>query len=190
MKKLFSFVLSLACLTVFAQTKPNESISFPPPDASPADIVYYPLNVAKAKIGGVEKPIIKIIFSRPQLKGRVIFGVLEEYGKVWRLGANENTEITFFKKALIDGKKIKPGTYSLFAIPEKDKWTIILNKQINRWGAFSYDQTKDVVRKEVTVKSMPKSLEYLSMTFVKAANGANLAVAWGKTLVELPIVFP
>ncbi|MET4081041.1 hypothetical protein ABIB40_000986 [Pedobacter sp. UYP30] len=190
MKKILSFVFFLAYLTVSAQNKPNEIVSFPPADASPADILYYPINAAKTKTDGEEKPIIKVIYSRPQLKGRVIFGVLEEYGKVWRLGANENTEITFFERALIAGKKIKPGTYSLFAIPRKDKWTIILNKQINKWGAFTYDSTKDVLRAEVPVKALPKPLEYLSLTFVKTQLGANLEIGWDKTLVELPIDLP
>lgn len=189
MKKLLSFLFCFTCLTVCAQNKPNETISFPPADASPADILYYPINSAKAKTDGEETPIIKIIYSRPQLKGRIIFGVLEQYGKVWRLGANENTEITFFEKVNIAGKKIRPGTYSLFAIPEKDKWTIILNRQINKWGAFTYDQTKDVIRTEVPVKALPKALEYLSLTFVKTTPGANLEIGWDKTLVELPVVF-
>ncbi|WP_457270705.1 DUF2911 domain-containing protein [Pedobacter sp. UYEF25] len=190
MKKLLSIIFFLAYLTVSAQNKPVETLSFPPPDASPADILYYPLNAAKAKTDGEDKPFIKIIYSRPQLKGRVIFGVLEEYGKVWRLGANENTEITFFEKASINGQRIRTGTYSLFAIPEKDKWTIILNKQVNKWGAFTYDQTKDIIRVEVPVNTLPKSLEYLSLTFVKSEIGANLEIAWGKTQVELPITFP
>lgn len=188
-KKLLFFVFCFVYFGVSAQTSVSENLSFPSPDASPADILYYPINAAKAKNEGEEKPIIKIIYSRPQVKGRVIFGMLEQYGKVWRLGANENTEITFFTKVNVVGKNIKPGTYSLFAIPEKDKWTIIINRQINKWGAFTYDETKDVVRAEVPVKTLPKSLEYLSMTFLKTAAGANLEIAWNKTQVELPIEF-
>lgn len=189
MKRILSLIFCFACLSGFAQDKAIETIAFPPVDASPADILYYPINAAKAKTDGEQSPIIKIVYSRPQLKGRIIFGVLEQFGKVWRLGANENTEITFFEKAMVGGKKIKPGTYSLFAIPEKDKWTIILNKQINKWGAFTYDETKDLVRTEIPVNKSPKSLEYLSLTFVKTPLGANLEIGWDKTLVELPIAF-
>ena len=189
MKKLLFFALCLLCFGASAQTNLGEELSFPLPDASPADILYYPINAAKTKTDGEETPIIKISYSRPQLKGRVIFGMLEQYGKVWRLGANENTEITFFEKVIVAGKTIKPGTYSLFAIPEKDKWTIIINKQVNRWGAFTYDQTKDLLRYEVPTKTLHKALEYFSMTFIKTNTGANLEMAWDKTLVELPLEF-
>ena len=189
MKKLFSIIFCLVTFTVCAQNVADKDITFPSIDTSPADIVYYPINAAKAKTDGDSKPIIKIIYSRPQLKGRVIFGVLEQFGKVWRLGANENTEITFFEKVEISGKRIKPGIYSLFAIPEKDNWTIIINKQINKWGAFTYNESKDVIRIKVPVNTLPKSLEYLSLTFAKSPTGANLEIAWDKTLVELPIAF-
>lgn len=189
MKKLFSILFCFTTLTVCAQGTANKDVSFPPLDTSPADIVYYPINAAKAKADGDSKPIIKIIYSRPQLKGRVIFGVLEQFGKVWRLGANENTEITFFEKVEISGKRIKPGIYSLFAIPEKDSWTVIINKQTDKWGAFTYNESKDVVRVKVSVNTLPKSLEYLSLTFAKTSLGANLEIAWDKTLVELPITF-
>lgn len=95
---------------------------------------------------------------------------------MWRLGANENTEIKFYKRAKIGGKTIKPGTYSLFAIPNKDKWTLIVNKQTDRWGAFTYDETKDVLRTEVPVKSLDKTLENFSITFTPNAVGANMVL--------------
>jgi len=145
--------------------------------------------VPKAKSGEKTEPIIKIVYSRPQRKGRDIFGVLEQYGKVWRFGANENTEIRFYKKVTIGGKKIKAGTYSLFAIPNKDNWTIILNSQIDKWGAFSYDQSKDLVRINTSIKTLAKPIEYFSLTFTSKEGGANLIIAWDKTQTELPISF-
>ncbi|PWS27895.1 hypothetical protein DHW03_10000 [Pedobacter yonginense] len=188
MKNIFILVFALLCLGVKAQEAVSD-VKFPSADPSPADIVYYPLNAPKAKTEDAVKPIIKIIYSRPQKKGREIFGVLEQYGKVWRFGANESTEVRFFQKVIIGGKKIKAGTYSLFAIPEKDKWTIILNSQTDKWGAFTYDQSKDLARVEVPVKTLAKAVEYFSLTFTPKENGANLIIGWDKTQVELPISF-
>lgn len=175
----------IAFLTCAATILHAQDIKFPALDSSPADIVYYPLNVAKAKDAAV--PLIKVVYSRPSKKGREIFGVLEQFGKVWRAGANENTEIRFYKTAAIGGKKIKAGTYSLFVIPNKDKWTIIINKQTDKWGAFTYDETKDVLRTDVEVKTLDKPIEVMSITFTTQAYGANLVIGWDSSIVELPI---
>lgn len=181
MKKL-GFIAIFALFSVAVQA---QEIKFPPLDPSPADIAYYPLNVAKTKEEA--SPLIKVIYSRPSLKGREIFGVLEQFGKVWRLGANESTEIRFYRNVVIGGKKIKAGTYSLFAIPQKDKWTVIVNKQTDRWGAFTYNEAKDVLRIDVPVKALAKPLEVFSITFTPSIDGANLIFAWDKTQVELPV---
>ncbi|WP_316750229.1 DUF2911 domain-containing protein [Pedobacter gandavensis] len=182
--KRFSLIAMLALYATFSQA---QEYKLPAVDPSPADILYYPLNVAKAKDDS--SPVVKVVYSRPTRKGRDIFGVLEQYGKVWRLGANEATEIKFFKNVVIGGKKIKKGTYSLFAIPEKDKWTMILNKQTDRWGAYTYNEAQDVVRVDVPVKKMEKPVETLSMTFSPQPEGANLIIAWDKVAVELPVIF-
>lgn len=181
-------IFALCCLGVNAQVATNAEVKFAAADPSPADIVYYPLNAAKVKADDATKPLIKVVYSRPQKKGREIFGVLEQYGKVWRFGANESTEIRFFKKVTIGGKKIKAGSYSLFAIPNKDTWTIIINKQTDRWGAFNYDESLDVVRLNVPAKSLSKPVEYFSITFSPLSDGATLIAAWDKTQVEIPIV--
>ncbi|WEK19281.1 MAG: DUF2911 domain-containing protein [Candidatus Pedobacter colombiensis] len=182
MKRL-SFIAVLAMFTFVAEAQEPK---FAPVDASPADIVYFPLNAAKAKDDST--PSIKIIYSRPTKKGREIFGVLEQFDKVWRVGANESTEIKFYKRVNIGGKSVKAGSYSLFAIPNQDKWTLIINKQTDRWGAFTYDQNKDVVRVDVPVKTLDKPLESFSITFTAQPQGTNMVLAWDRTLVELPIV--
>lgn len=180
--------MAFFCVALHAQDK-VAAIKYPNPDASPLDALYYPLNAVKVKKDDTSLPLIKVLYSRPQKKGREIFGVLEQYDKVWRLGANENTEIYFAKAVTIGDKKIKPGTYSLFAIPEKDKWTIIVNKQTDRWGAFNYDETKDVVRVTAPASKLEKIIESFSMTFVDTPSGVNLMMAWDTTQVALPIVF-
>lgn len=191
MKKLSLYlVLAFFACTANAQNATSSAVvKFPAVDSSPMDAIYYPLNAVKVKKDDVSMPIIKVLYSRPAKKGREVFGVLEQFDKVWRLGANENTEIYFDRAVIIAGKKIKPGTYSLFAIPSKDKWTMIVNKQTDRWGAFNYDQAKDVVRAEVPVVKLDAAIEVFSMTFADLADGANLVIGWDKTQVALPIQF-
>lgn len=175
----------IVLFTIFALGTNAQEVKFPALDSSPADIVYYPLNVTKAK--DESSPLIKVIYSRPSKKGREIFGVLERYGKIWRLGANESTEIKFYKPAVINGKKLKAGTYSLFAIPNKDKWVLIFNKQLDKWGAFTYNQQKDLLRVEVPVKALAKPLEVLTITFTPAEKGATMIIAWDAVQIDLPI---
>lgn len=174
-------------LALMAGAASAQDVKFPKVDASPADILYFPMNATKAKDDA--KPKIKVVYSRPAKKGRDIFGVLEPFGKVWRLGANEQTEIRFFVPATIGGKKVEAGTYSLFAIPGASKWEILVNKQTDRWGAYTYDKSKDVAQIEVPVKALTEPVENLSMTFVPKPNGAVLVIGWDKTSVEVPISF-
>lgn len=174
-------------LVLMASAASAQDVKFPKVDASPADILYFPLNAVKAKDDS--KPKIKVVYSRPAKKGREIFGALEPFGKVWRVGANEQTEIRFFAPVTIGGKKVAAGTYSLFAIPNADKWEVIVNTQTDRWGAYSYDKSKDVARVEVPVSTLAQPVENLSMTFVQKPNGAGLVIGWDKTSVEVPISF-
>ena len=150
---------------------------------------YYPVDYPKLKMGGnVKEPLVaRVIYSRPQKNGRLIFGDLVEYGKVWRLGANEATEIEFYKNVKIDGKEVARGRYTLYAIPSADNWTIILNKDVDTWGAFKYDAQKDVLRTTVPVQILNEVVEALAMNFEKADNGCNLIIAWDNVKAVLPI---
>ena len=177
----------LLAMVLFGFVANAQEVKFPPVDASPADIAYFPGNISQLKKGDDTAPLIKVVYSRPSVKGRVVLGELEAFGKVWRLGANESTEIRFFKPATIGGKTIPAGTYSMFAIPEKDQWTIIINKQTDRWGAYTYDESKDVARIKVPVKQLTTAVEALAITFTASASGANLNIGWDKTAVEVPI---
>jgi hypothetical protein len=130
---------------------------------------------------------MRVIYSRPQKNGRLIFGELVEYGKVWRLGANEATEIEFFKTVKIGDKKVEKGRYTLYAIPMEESWTFILNKDNDTWGAFKYDEQKDVLRTTVPVQKLNEAVEALVMTFEKSDSGCNLIIAWDNTKASLPI---
>ncbi len=187
MKKL-TLVIALALFSLSANAQ-TAAVKFPALDASPLDVAYYPTNAAKVKKDDASMPIIKVLYSRPAKKGREVFGVLEQFDKVWRLGANESTEVYFDKAVTVGDKKLKPGKYSLFAIPSKEKWTIIVNKQTDRWGAFTYDETKDVARVVVPVTKLEKAIESFSIAFTDAPQGANMVMAWDNTQVTLPIAF-
>jgi len=160
-------------------------------DKSPMDASYYPANFPLLKIRDkVTTPLsVKLIYSRPQLKGRVMFGEMLPYTQVWRMGANEASEIEFFTDVVIGGKKIKKGEYSIYAIPEPNEWTIIVNTENDIWGSFKYDENKDVVRVKVPVTEIANSIESFTIYFDEAKEGCNLIAAWDKVMVKLPIQF-
>ena len=167
----------------------SQSNNLPPVDKSPMDMCYYPNNypVLKIQDKATEPMVARVIYSRPQKNGRLIFGDLVEYGKVWRLGANEATEIEFFRSVKIGDKKVEKGRYTLYAIPAEDTWTIILNKDNDTWGAFKYDEQKDVLRTTVPVQKLNEGVEALAMTFEKSDSGCNLIIAWDNIKASLPI---
>jgi hypothetical protein len=167
----------------------GQNNNLPALDKSPMDMSYYPNNYPVLKIQDkVTDPVlVRVIYSRPQKNGRIIFGDLVEYGKVWRLGANEATEIEFYKNAKIGGKKIGKGRYTLYAIPNTDNWTFILNKDLDTWGAFKYDAQKDVLRITAPIEKLNESVEALAITFEKTDSGCNLVVAWDNIKSKLPI---
>ncbi|MFT3682649.1 MAG: DUF2911 domain-containing protein [Ferruginibacter sp.] len=186
MKKVFLlFIVSAAFCCVQAQSK------YPPVDKSPMDMSYYPNSYPVLKIQDklTEPLMARVIFSRPQKNGRTIFGELLEYGKVWRLGANEATEIEFFQPARIGKTKVKKGRYTMYCIPYPDKWTVIINRDTDSWGAFKYDELKDVARIDVPVQKQAESLDSFVMNFEKATAGANLIIAWDDIKVSVPITF-
>ena len=164
-------------------------------DKSPMDMAYYPDNFAHdikfapEKVG--KEAFVRVTYSRPAKKDREVFGgKLVPYDKVWRFGANEATEIKFFKDVKIDGKKVKAGVYSLFAIPTADEWTIILNSETDIWGDYDYKEAKDVMRFKVKTKSLTETLENLSIVFTKSeTKGADMHIGWDKTGVTIPIEF-
>jgi hypothetical protein len=180
-------LLSLLIISVLISK--SQSNNLPPVDKSPMDMCYYPNNypVLKIQDKATEPLLARVIYSRPQKNGRLIFGELVEYGKVWRLGANEATEIEFFRNVKIGDKKVEKGRYTLYAIPAQDNWTIILNKDNDTWGAFKYDEQKDVLRTTVPVQKLNEGVEALAMTFEKSDSGCNLIIAWDNIKASLPI---
>jgi hypothetical protein len=146
-----------------------------------------PLSIARMKY---KDAYVKLTYSQPHKRGRAIFGSLVQYGQVWRMGANEATEVTLTRDMQINGQPIKAGTYSLFTIPEKEKWTIIINSETGLWGSYNYNEKLDVVRFEVPVVNTGKLVyEALQMKFDQKNELANLLINWDNVQITIPFKF-
>lgn len=146
------------------------------------------MAIASAKY---KKSYIKVTYSQPRKNGREIFGKVVPFGQVWRLGANEATELTSTNDILLSGNVLKSGTYSLFAIPEKEKWTLIINSDNGLWGAYNYNTKADVLRVVLPATPIPSPEVYESFTIKidQKTDSARLLFLWDRTQVSLPITF-
>ncbi len=147
-----------------------------------------PLAIATARY---KDTYLKIIYSQPQKRGREIFDKLVPFDLVWRTGANEATEATITKDIVVNKILLKAGTYSLFTIPGKEKWTIIFNSDLGLWGAYNYNQKMDVLRFDVTPKLISTDLVYEPFTIRidQKTDTAELFLLWDKTQVSFNIQF-
>jgi hypothetical protein len=177
MKKIIAVSTFLVCLVLTTNVNAQKFSSL---DKSPLDVTAYPTSYK------VADKLVKITYSRPQLKGRSV-SELAPAGSVWRTGANESVEITFYKDTNFGGSAVKAGTYSLFTIPGTKEWTVILNKKLNQWGAYSYDESADVLRVKGAVSTGSESLDAFSITFNEESNGASLFLGWGTVRVSIPV---
>ncbi len=132
---------------------------------------------------------VKITYSRPQKRGREIFGKLVPYNEVWRTGANEATEITTTRDLIVNGTLLPAGSYSLFTIPRPDQWTIIINKDLGLWGSYNYNPKMDVMRFDVNVQPLDQPVEAFTIQFEQRNNVAELLLMWDTVKVSIPIQF-
>ena len=164
-------------LVAFVSTSEVNAQKFPGLDKSPMDVASYPSDYKNSD------KVVKIAYSRPQLKGRAL-ETLAPKDKVWRTGANEATEITFYKDVIFGNKLIEPGTYTLFTIPGDKEWIIILSTAKNVWGSYFYKEEEDVLRVKGMVSKNSESVEAFSMMFDE---NMNLKMGWGNTVVTVPL---
>lgn len=135
---------------------------------------------------------IKVVYCRPYKKGRLIFGeekddALVPYGKYWRLGANEATEITFSKNVLFAGKPVPAGSYWMYAVPNATAWQVSLNSELGKWGAMEPDYEKDVLKVEVPASTTDGVIDQFTISFTSDSTAAQMNFAWDKTSVNVPI---
>ncbi len=144
-----------------------------------------PMLVAFFKTDGT---YIKVVYGSPLKKDRKIFGELVPYGKLWRTGANEATEITFTKDVKIGGKNLKTGTYTIFTIPNANNWTILINNDLGQWGDYQYKADNDILSFEIPVEKTPKEIyEAFTIKFEDLNEGANMVMRWDDVKIAVPI---
>jgi hypothetical protein len=129
---------------------------------------------------------ITLTYSRPNTKGRTIFGAVEPYGLVWRTGANSATKLTLTDSIEVEGHPLAPGDYALFTIPGANEWTVIFNATAAQWGAYSYDSTKDVLRFKVKSGKLDSKMETFTIQFTNMfTDHGDLQLLWENTAVTL-----
>ena len=164
---------TLFCALALMTSQLTFSQEFKKLDKSPMDVASFPSSYK------ISDKIVKVTYSRPQLKGRAL-SKLAPAGKIWRTGANEAAQITFYKPMMAGKTLIEPGTYSLFTIPGQKEWTVIINSEINLWGAYYYDQKYDVATMQATITK--GETEAFSIAFTEVDNGIEMHLGWGPVI--------
>jgi Protein of unknown function (DUF2911) len=182
MKSLKRVLLVVVAMAFFAEYVNAQKLD--PLDPSPADISYLWANGKKGS-----DPVARVVYGRPQKKGRTMLGDKEPFGKVWRAGANETTEIKLWKAVTFGDKVIPAGTYSLYAIPDKTEWTIIFNTKLDTWGAYAYEESKDIARIKVPAGKTASEVEAFTIAFDGKEGAGNMYLAWENTLVTVPVKY-
>ena len=163
-------------------------------DLSPMDMAHYPAKSAYTNyLKGEEvnmTPKVQVVYSRPYKKDRNIFGELLKVGDVWRVGANQSTEIVFYEDVKIGDLSLQKGRYALYAEIKDGSWDMIFSKDLPAWGAANRDETKDVGRANITLSSDPEVVENLSIIFEEKSDKlVHMVIAWDTTRAEMPISF-
>jgi hypothetical protein len=170
MRALLTTLILLGSATAYAQLKL--------PEASPAATVEQTIGITE----------VKVVYHRPEVKGRTIWGQLVPYNEPWRAGANENTLVSFSSDVKVGGKPLKAGTYGLHMIPTQSEWTIAFSNMTTAWGSFTYDEKEDAARVTVAPRTEATSEERLSYHFDDVTDGkATLVLRWEKLAVPLAI---
>jgi Protein of unknown function (DUF2911) len=171
--KMAVLCLGLAmCATVFLAQQDKSKRPSPPATAT-------------IDLGGGKT--VTIDYSSPRLKGRHVGGEIAPFGKVWRLGANESTTFVTTGDVTVGGKAVPTGSYTMFAIPDKDKWTLIISKKTGEWGTDYPGESNDLARIDVKVSKLPASVENFTISFEKSGMGANLNFDWETTRASVAI---
>lgn len=169
MKFITTTIMLLLSSVLFAQQLPKPS----------------PGATVKQTIGLTEA---EVVYSRPRAHGREIFGGLVPYDEMWRTGANKATMISFNTDVMVQGKKLPAGAYSLFTIPGKKEWTIVINKNTELWGVSGYKESEDVMRFMVESEKLKGEVESFTIGFENVTtSSAELWLTWEKTGVKIDI---
>jgi len=176
--KMLLFALWFAVGPVFASRLDAQTPAVNFPAASPACTL-------KQRVGLTD---IEVVYSRPGVKNRTIFGGIVPYGQVWRTGANQATTISFSTPVKLEGVDIPAGKYAMFTIPGENEWTVIISKNAAQWGSFQYNEKDDVARFKVTPVTLAESIETFTIEFNHIRDeSAVLNLVWDKTVVPIHV---
>jgi len=168
---LLFFTLLLAGFVSFSQ-------QIPMPQASPSAKIIQQFGLST----------VTVDYSRPSTRGRKIFGELVPFGQVWRTGANSATQLTFSTEVSIGGQKVPAGSYALYAIPEKNEWTMILSKKTELWGSIGYNEADDQLRFKSPSSKTGKKYETFEISFNNITdNSTQIFLKWDNTQVGFTV---
>ena len=177
MKKQFA-VLAVGCLTLGFMATLGSAQADKAPRPSPA---------AKATCALADGKTITVDYSSPRAKGRKIFGGLVPYGEVWRTGANEATTFVTTMDVMVGGTHVPAGSYTIFTIPNKDKWTLVISKKTGEWGTNYPGPENDLARIEMKASALPAAAENFTIAFDKTSGGCALRMDWETTRASVDI---
>lgn len=155
---------------------------------SDAQVKLPPASSTQTVTQGLGIKTVTLTYQRPNANGRVVFGELVPYGEVWRTGANNIPNLTFEEEVSIQGHAVPAGTYGLFTIPNKDKWTVILSKNPKQWGSYQYKQEEDLLRFDVIPKKLNYKVETFTIAFENVTpKSSDVTIAWENTQIAFTI---
>lgn len=146
-----------------------------------------PSPPAKAECKLTDGKTITVDYSSPRAKGRKIYGGLVPYGKVWRAGANEATTFVTDAQLNVGGKTVPAGSYTMFAIPAEDKWTLVISKKTGEWGTAYPGPENDLVRIDMKVSKLPTPVENFTIAFDEHSGNCTLRMDWENTRASVDI---
>jgi hypothetical protein len=175
-KIIVSLLIATGCVVANSLFAQNQRIDFPAAS---------PLSTVKQRVGLTD---IEVVYSRPSVKGRKIFGGLVPHGQVWRTGANQATKLTFSTPVKLNGAEIPAGTYGLFTIPDENEWTVIISKGSEQWGSYRYNSRDDLVRVKAKPVKLAEPVETFTIGFDDLRDeSATLNLAWEKTRIPVKL---
>lgn len=195
MKKILILALiAFAMSTVQAQD--GKKMEFPGIDKSVMDMAYFPPRAAFRAFAKTEEekmaaqPVMRVTYSRPLKNGREVFGELVKPGEMWRLGANEATELLLMKDVKVGEKTLEAGRYTIYVMPSEGSWDVHFSTDTDGWGHYAFKpEESSVASIEVSTADTPTTVEALSIMFEKSDDGAHMIVAWDDKMARVPFTF-
>lgn len=166
--------LLMTFLLIFAAASFAQDKAKPSPPAS-----------ATCDLGGGK--MVKTDYSSPRMKGRKIFGDLVPYGQVWRTGANEASTFVPSTDVMVGGKSVPAGNYTIFTIPNADKWTLIVNKKTGEWGIPYKYESDELARVDMKVSKLSAPVENFTISYEKSGNGCTMNIEWESTRASVDV---